>query len=135
MKAIYADFIQANPNCSKFASNRDAMVIFDFLNQDTNIIRMVDFSEMGKPALSGCVLALEAFFDQMQNPTITLADGFTRTAVGRMVKTILEPFGYRPTSQKSFPRDYVLKYFTSASCYRKTGPATMQIVKRVEAIQ
>ena len=116
MKATYVDFITANPNCSQFSSNHDAIAIFDFLNQDANIIKMIDFSEMGKPALAGCISDLETFFDNMQEPTIDFSDGFTRTVIGRMVKAILNPFGYRPTTQKSFPKDCAVKYFTSASC-------------------
>lgn len=134
MKATYTDFITANPNCTKFNSNQDAIAVFNFLNQDTSIIKMIDFSEMGKPALAGCISDLEKFFDELQNPTIDFSDGFTRTVVGRMVKAILDPFGYQPTTQKNLPKDCAVKYFTSASCYRKTGLATMQVVKRIEVI-
>ncbi len=134
MKATYADFLAANPNCSKFDANTDAIAIFDFLNQDANIISMIDSAKMGKPALSGCISELEIFYGQMQNPTIDLTDGFTRTVIGRMVKAILEPFGYLPTVQKSFPKKYSVKYFSSASCYKESGPATMRVVKHIEEI-
>ncbi len=135
MKAVYEDFIAANLNCSNYDTNADARKIFDFLNQDENIIKMVEFAEQGKPALAGCIFELEDYFDQMQNPTIDFSDGFTRTVVGRMVKTILEPFGYCVTKQKDFTKNKKGKYFTSASCYAMTGPATMQIVKAVAEIK
>ena len=41
MKATYIDFISANPNCSNYADNKDAQRIFDFLNKDENILKMV----------------------------------------------------------------------------------------------
>lgn len=132
MKATYNDFLLANPNCSKFASNPDAITLFDLLNEDSNIIKMIDFAERGKPALAGCVFEVETVFDGLQNPTIDLRDSFTRTVVGRMVKAVLEPFGYLPTVQKSFPKGSATKYFSSASCYKLIGPATMCVVKRIE---
>ena len=134
MKATYNDFIMANPNCSGFESNKEAQQIFEFLNRDENIIRMAEFADQGKPALAGCVYQLEAFYESMSGGGIDFGDGFTRTAVGRMVKTILAPFGYQVTKQKDFPKSRKAAYFTSASCYALTGKATMRIVKRVEAV-
>ena len=135
MKATYIDFISANSNCSNYADNKDAQRIFDFLNKDENIIKMVEFADQGKPALAGCVFELEAFFDAMNSKEIDFNDGFTRTVIGRMIKTILEPFGYLVTKQKDFTKNRKGKYFTSASCYDLTGPASMHIVKRVEELK
>ena len=135
MKATYIDFISANPNCSNFEDNKDAQKVFDFLNQDENIIKMIEFADQGKPALAGCVFELEAFFDSMNSTILDFNDGFTRTVIGRMIKAILEPFGYLVTKQKDFTKNRKGKYFTSASCYSLTGPASMQIVKRVEEIK
>ena len=139
MKATYADFIQSNKNCSNFEFNPDAQKIFDFLNQDENIIKMIEYTEQGKPALAGCVVELETFFNSLINPTVDLNDGFTRTAVGRMVKCILEPFGYGVDRQKDFPKNKKGHYFTSASCYNRNDQelvkaATMHVVKRIEEI-
>lgn len=135
MKATYADFIAENPNCSNYEYNPDAKKVFDFLNQDSMIIKMAEFADQEKPALAGCVFELEQFFDSMNNPSVDFNDGFTRTVVGRMVKTILTPFGYCVTKQKDFTKNRKGKYFTSASCYSLNGFASMHIVKRVEAIK
>ncbi len=135
MKATYNDFILANPNCSNYELNKDAQRIFDFLNTDTNIIKMIESAEQGKPALAGCIFELELFFDNMNSTEIDFNDGFTRTVVGRMVKSILEPFGYHVTKQKDFTKNKKGKYFTSASCYALTGFASMHIVKKVEEIK
>lgn len=135
MKATYHDFIKSNPTCSKFQGNRDAMALFDLLNEDENIMKMIDFADNLKPALAGCISEIEAFYRNLQNPTIDLKDSFTKTAVGRMVKTILEPFGYCVTKQKNFPKHISTEFFSSASCYEKTGVATMKIVKRIEPIR
>ena len=135
MKANYQDFITWNPNCSNYADNPDARKIFDFLNQDEMIILMAESADQGRPALAGCILELEEFYEGMDNPQIDFRDSFTRTVVGRMVKTILDPFGYCVTKQKDFTKSRKGKYFTSASCYTLSGHATMKIVKTVVAIQ
>ena len=102
MKTTYSDFIADNKNCSNFEFNPDANKIFDFLNQDEIIIKMAEYADQNKPALAGCVFELENYFDSMVNPAIDFTDGFTRTVVGRMAKSIIEPFGYRVTTQKDF---------------------------------
>ena len=139
MKATYEDFIKSNPTCSNFEHNPDARKIFDFLNQDENIIKMIDYSDLGKPALAGCVLELEEFFDGLVNPTFDFNEGFHRTVVGRMIKSILEPFGYGVDRQKDLPANKKRKYFKSASSYNRkdqvlVSAATMRVVKRVEEI-
>ena len=136
MKATYSGFITDNKNCSSFEFNTDANRIFDFLNQDEIIIKMAEYADQGKSALAGCVLELEQFYEEMDNPTIDFSDGFTRTVVGRMIKSILKPFGYQVEKQKDFPKNRKGKYFVSASCYKlDTSEATMRIVKRIEEIE
>ena len=135
MRASFADFIVSNKNCSGFEFNADAIKIFDFLSQDDKIIKMIEYAEMGKPALAGCVLELEKLYDELEQPTIDFNDGFTRTVVGRMVKSILSPFGYCVGKQKDFPKNRKGKYFTSASCYKlNEEDARMRVVKKIEEI-
>lgn len=135
MKATYSDFIADNKNCSNFEFNPDADKIFDFLNQDEIIIKMAEYADQNKPALAGCVLELERFYDDIENPTIDFNDSFTRTVVGRMIKSILKPFGYSVEKQKDFPKNRKGKYFASASCYKlNEDNATMRIVKKIEEI-
>lgn len=134
MKATYQDFLSANPNCNQYAQNSDAIALFKLINTDDLIIKMIDSCDRGKPALAGCVSEIEAYFDSLAHPTLDLKDSFTRTAVGRMIKAILEPFGYRPTTQKSLQKECHANYFVSASCYSLVAPATMRVVKRIEAV-
>ena len=134
MKATFNDFLAENPNCSKYQGNPDAIAIFDLLSKDENIIGMIDASEAGQPALSACVHEIEDYFDSHPNPAIDLNDGFTRTAIGRMIKSILAPFGYEVTVQKDLPKATKGKYFTSASCYEKSGAATMKVIRTIAEI-
>lgn len=135
MKATFNDFLNENPNCTKFAGNPHAITVFELLSKDDNIISMIDVSEASKPALAPCVAELESFYDSLSSPQMDFTDGFTRTVVGRMVKTILNPFGYEVTVQKDLPKAFKGKYFTSASCYSKTGKATMQVIRTIAEIK
>lgn len=136
MKAVFEDFIKENPNCSSFFEKTDAKELFELLSKDENIIKMIELSEMRKPALAACIEEIENWYENKTNCEVDLTDGFTRTVVGRFVKTILYPFGYRVTTQKDIPKIFSKKYFASASCYELKQPeqATMVIVKRVEEV-
>jgi len=136
MKATFKDFLTEHPTCSQYANNTDAKAMFNFISEDENIISMIDVTEMGRPALLGCLREIENYFDSKKNSTFDLTDNFTRTAVGRMVATILVPFGYKPIrdSQKSFSQTKKGKYFGSASCYEKTGKATLRVVRTIEKV-
>ena len=134
MKATFNDFLSENPNCSKFSGDTNAQAIFELLSLDDNIIAMVDASEAGKSALTGCVKEIESYFDNLSNPTIDLRDGFTRTAIGRMIKTILILFGYEVTVQKDLPKATQSKYFSSASCYEKTGEFSMKVIRTIAEV-
>lgn len=131
MRATFEDFIHFNPTCKKFEDNDDARAVFNLLSEDGNIIAMVDASEAGKPALSGSVKALEDYFDSLASPQIDLNDSFTKKAIGKMVRTILEPFGFETAYQRDMPKSCAAKYFRSATCYRKTGIASMEIVRTI----
>lgn len=137
MLATFNDFINQNPNCRKFEHDDDMYNIFSFLSQSFIIIQMIDASEAGKPALAPIVVNVEHFFsDLTKEHTNSLDDNFTKQAVGLMVKTILEPFGYVVWKQKDLPRGVGASKFQSASTYRfeRTAPRSMKIIKRIEEI-
>lgn len=137
MKASFNDFIVQNPNCSKFKGNADAMLIFEFLSRDISIIEMIDACEAGKPALAPWARHLEHILLDIQKPTITFDDNFTKQAVGLMIKSILEPFGYVPWKQKDLPKSAGSENFQSASVYRRDPlkTASMKVVKHIEPIE
>lgn len=136
MKTTYQDFIQANPNCSKYAEDPVAQAIFELLSQDEAIIAMIQESDQDKPALGPCALQIEAYIESLTEPSFDIKNDFERTVVGRMIKAILEPFGYRITKQKDLSKRWKGKYFSSASCYALSAPgeATLRIVKHIEEL-
>ncbi len=136
MKTSYLDFIQANPICSKYATDPIAQSIFDLLSQDEAIIAMIEAADQNRPALGPCVQMVENYAATLTAPSFDIQKDFERTVVGRMVKAILEPFGYRVTTQKDLPKQWKGQYFSSASCYALSAPAeaTMCVCKRIEEV-
>lgn len=139
MKAKFNDFILQNPNCSKFAGNSDAMLIFEILSRDESIIKMIEACDHGKPALTPLAHEIEQALLNLKNPTISFHDNFTKQAVGLMIKTILKPFGYEAYVQKSLPKDAKSNEFSSASVYRidpkSENKPTMKVVKSIVEIK
>ena len=134
MKKSFSDYIAENPIYQKFQSDPTAQGVFELLSQDASIIAMIDAADRGIPALAPCAAAVEQYGESVPDPFFNVQSGFERTAVGCMVKTILAPFGYRPTENKRLPTGTPCKYFKSAHCYAKTGPASMRVVKTIEEI-
>ena len=136
MKKSFQDFMHSNPNYRKFEHNADAVQIFDFLSEDESIIKMIDVSEQGKPALAAVVKQLEMLLADIPAPTISFVDNFTKQMVGTMIKCILEPFGYRVKGQKALPKDSGAKQFVSASCYQLNPevPISLKVVKKIEEV-
>jgi hypothetical protein len=113
MKATFSDFISQNPICKMFESDEVMREIFDFLSKGFIIAQMIAMSEAGKPALAPVARDIEQIFlDYGQ-----ALDNFTKRAIGRMVKTILEPFGYNAYTQKNLPKSSNSANFQTASVY------------------
>lgn len=136
MKATFQDFLRENPNCSKFSGDGDAIALFDFLNQDDTLIAMLDAVDRGQPALAGCVRAVEARVAQSRSAEFRLEARFAVTVIGRMVKTVLAPFGYVPKDQRGLPKSSGAESIRSAHRYQRdeNHPATMRVVRRIEEI-
>jgi hypothetical protein len=138
MLATFNDFLTQNTNCKKFADDEDMIYTFNMLSQDVILIQMIEASDFGKPAISPVVENIEhVFMDFNKKHANTLDDNFTKQAVGLMVKTILEPFGYSVWKQKDLPKNSRAAKFTSASVYRRdiTKTATMRVAKYIEEVK
>jgi len=112
--------------------------IFEFLSLSFIIIKLIEASDAGKPALSPVVETIENYFsDPRKTHKNTLDDTFTKQAIGLMVKTILEPFGYEVWKQKNLPKNSKAIKFQSASVYRFNIHAirTMKVMKSISRIE
>lgn len=132
MKATYADFISDNNAfCKRYSGNADAKAIFELLSNDENVIAMLEMVKADKAPLIACIHEIERHFDAQEESAFDLHDISVRQSVGRMIKTIIAPFGYESQNVKALPKECASKYFTFATKYRKTGVATMKVVETV----
>lgn len=137
MLATYDDFLTQNPNCKKFTDDEDMIYTFNMLSQDVILVQLLEASDFGKPAISPVVENIEHVFSDLgKQHANTLNDNFTKQAVGLMVKTILEPFGYSVWKQKDLPKSSRATKFQSASVYRRdpAKTATMRVAKYIEEV-
>ena len=137
-KAVYNDFIAQNPNCKIFADDEDMIYTFNMLSCDIFLVQLLEASDFGKPAIAPIVTNIEhVFMDCNKEHANTLDDSFTKQAVGRMVKTILEPFGYTVWKQKDLPKNSGAEKFQTASVYRRdmAKTATLRVKKTIEEVK
>ncbi|MDR2568715.1 MAG: hypothetical protein LBD23_00270 [Oscillospiraceae bacterium] len=137
MLATFDDFIRHNPVCKKFEHDNDMQNVFEFLSQSYVLIQLIDASEAKKPAITPVVTNIEHFFDDPNKEHLnTLDDSFTKQAVGLMIKTILEPFGYEVWKQMNLSKNIGATKFVSASSYKFNPIAsrTMKVEKRIVEI-
>lgn len=114
-----------NNKWKNLLNNTAGQTIFATLSTPENIAKMIFASKAGIPALSLCVEEIEHLCTHLLTPHIDLADNRYKQAIGFMVKTILNEFGYVvPTNQKAvrpIPAIFRRKYFKNASIYTKVG--------------
>jgi hypothetical protein len=120
----FKDFFLQYPKYSKYNDNPIAEKIFLLMNELQIISLMLAASEQDKPALSATVYDVEYLCKNQK--VFDLSDDFTKQAVGAMIRTILDPFGYEPIKQKRLPKDSSI-FFSSASVY-KLNKAKQKIV-------
>ena len=136
-KATYDDFLAQNPNCKKYFDDEDMIYTFYMLSQDIFLVQMLEASDFGKPAIAPIVTNIEhVFMDPNKKHASTLDDNFTKQAVGLMVKTILEPFGYSVWKQKDLPKSSRAEKFQTASVYRRDiiKTPTLRVKKTIEEV-
>lgn len=136
MKTTMKEFFDKNKNCKKLKGKAETILIFDHLSKDDSIIKMINACNFGKPALTPVAKEIEDLLNSIVNPSISLDDNFTKQAVGLMVKSILEPFGYTVCGQKKLPNGTGAEKFVSASCYKLDPKVqrTMEVVNTIVEI-
>ena len=136
MLPTFDDFLKENKKCSGLSDNLDAQEVFEILSTEVNIIKMLELCDQKQPALAACVAELKKWQDGNSGNNFPLRGAgkhsdFNKTVVGRMVKTILAPFGYTPYTRKTIPTKYGSTDFSSASCYKKTENASLMVKKMI----
>ena len=127
----YDDFLSENNNhCAKLRGNQTAITVFEFLRREDVVIKMIELSDLGYPALEAGVVEVERLAEE-GGAEFGLGEHFHNQAVGIMCKAILKPFGYIPTDEKPL----YSRYFKTAAVYGRGGtdPAKLVVVKRIAA--
>jgi hypothetical protein len=128
----YNDFIKKERVIGKrLLDNPVFHGLFDLLMEDENRITMVTASAAGKPAIQACVSQIEEYIAAHPEGSVDLKNDHTKQSLGRMVKYILEPFGYRPARKRVFSKRIESNYLTSGMTYDLTGVPELIIVQRI----
>jgi hypothetical protein len=123
----FEDFLNGNPTYSGLRGNAMAETAFEELSRIPSIYKMTAASNAGEPAISACIGDIERLLGQQSQ--FDLNSNFNKQALGRMVKTILEPFGYSRVSRKRI-RKGLSNFVTSAAVYSQDNqcPARLDLV-------
>ena len=140
IKATFEEFISQNPNYKRFANDKAMQKVFAYLSEDEVIMNMIDSCESGKSALEPVVEKIEQIFSEIgKQSDCTLNDTLTKQGIGRMVKTILNPFGYTAFKQRHLPKrkGAAKTPFQTGALYIRdnTKTATMRVVKYIEEVK
>jgi hypothetical protein len=116
----------------------DSGRLWAFLSSKENVIRMITASEIGRPAAEAMSYRLEAFYPGKPRDFTQLVQ--FKQIIGYMIKIIMEMFGYaveqkRVKNSSHYNPDTLkdLKYFTTASRYRKMSLSDIQkLVSKIE---
>lgn len=97
---------------AQFQSSPQGAAVAPVLKDRTALQRMEAFSRAGRPALLAVVAEIERVA-----PTLTDTE---KQHVGRWVRQLLGPRGWRPVDKKRLPKGGL---FTTAAVYARIGPA------------
>jgi hypothetical protein len=131
MKKTFKEFIAEAPRYKKLYQIREVQYLFEAIfSRDDVIIMMIQESERNKPALEGCVEEVESYCLSLTPNAFDIQSHFCRQAIGRMIKSVLEPFGYTKYGEKRLSKRNG-GIITSASTYKKTISATLCVLSHI----
>lgn len=115
----------------KLINNSEAEKVFIFLSTPATIHNMINFCEVGLPAISGIASIIEQNY--ASSSIFPISDFRNRQVVGKMVKYILGFYGYTPQAggldERARLRNFSnSEYFKTASVYSLTNTPRFKIV-------
>jgi hypothetical protein len=89
----FQDFIESSVGASPYKNNKTAEAIWDLLAEPKNVAKMIAMAAIGEPPLLACAAEVE----KMSTDEFDVRKANTpKRLAGRMVRVILEPYGYVP---------------------------------------
>ena len=139
MKKTFEDFLDSHPGYVSVSDNEHMRYIFEhILSRDESIIKMYHAVLGDKPALAAVVDEIEAYYETLQAPQMTLSNSSrgiqTKRSIGAMVAMLMRDFGFTTSGQKYLPYPCLRKYYVCGSVYKKTLPARLHVVQLLEEI-
>ena len=98
--------------------NQDAQSLFNYLSLPKTVANIIVFTDLGLPALSGIASTLEKNFGTSEE--FPLSNDTNRQIVGKMIRFILEFYGYSPISNAS-SSDKQLRDFSNATLFKSSA--------------
>lgn len=135
MNEIGEKFLQ---NTSIDSTNEDFIAIVDFISSAESINKMIIFSDMGLPAITGIVKELEDKFADCKgfpfNHNAANCNAPNRRNIGWIVKFVMREVGYLPVdgglSERARIRDFAgSKYFSTSAIYSKKCEPNYKLAK------
>lgn len=126
----FRTFVLGQAVSQDLLENREAELVFDFLALPETIAKMINFSDIRLPALSGIVETIEENFST--NKDFPLSNDTNRQVVGKMISFILNFFGYSPiknvtTSEKRLRNFSNAKLFKTSAIYEKSHKPKLKL--------
>lgn len=125
-------------------NKKDGVIeVVDFLLNPEVIYKMIVASELELPVLTLIARDLEITFDSNSNfPVVVTSNNknaLARQNVGRIIKYIMDRYGYTPvygglSDRARIPAVSGAKYFSTSGVYKKTKEAILTIEIKSESI-
>jgi hypothetical protein len=131
----FRTFVLGESVSQSLLENQDAAKVFNFLAKPQTINNMIVFSDLRLPVLSGIVESLENKFENATD--FTLKNDHNRQVVGKMIKFILDFYGYFPikninSSEKRLRNFSNAKLFKTSAVYQKINKeAKIELVIKI----
>lgn len=100
--------IPGNKRFKSFIGNNTLKAIYELMNSKKNIEKMIDASNMKRPALEAVIEEIESLFPHSQSFNLELVYRH-RQILGSMCRFILEPYGYYPDKAVKMKKGIYIK--------------------------
>lgn len=132
----FNDFVRVSAVNKNLLTNLDAIKTFDFLKSAEVIVNEIVFSKQNLPVVSGIAKDLERLSEHTAFP---MSDETNRKVVGKMIKYILNFYGYSPKdvprSEKRIRNFSEARYFKTSQIYHKTHDAKLKVDLVIRALE
>lgn len=115
MNTDFINFCNSQNETKNLTSNTDAEKVYVFLSQKKQVGAMLNETGKGRPALGGVVKELEQKYGNLSGFPF---NNTNKKITGKMIRHILEPYGYEPVEEKALSSGTGAAVFKNAHTYK-----------------